>query len=259
MEKGKYYYDTRFRAKVLEEAHDIFLSKLDKKKQIKEPNGLSITKGSETWEFDSRAEFLAEVERADNYSFDHIAQDNRLILTQWSSYSRVLVRFPARSDIEDVFNVFERNIDSSKIVVESDPIKIFIGHGRDKQWRDLKDHLHDLHGFEVIAYEIGPRAGLSVKDVLEGMLNDSSFALLLLTGEDQHVDGDIHARQNVVHELGLFQGYLGFTRAIALLEDGVQQFSNILGVNQIRFSKGNIRETFGDILATIRREFEENN
>lgn len=115
--------------------------------------------------------------------------------------------------------------------------------------------MHDQHGLEVVAYEIGPRAGLSVKDVLDAMLNASSFALLVLTGEDQNVDGEWHARQNVIHELGLFQGRLGFTRAIALLEEGVQEFSNILGVNQIRFSKGNIRETFGDVVATVRREF----
>jgi predicted nucleotide-binding protein len=152
--------------------------------------------------------------------------------------------------------VFEKNVDKSKIVVETEPIKVFIGHGRDSQWRDLKDHLHDQHGLEVVAYEIGPRAGLSVKDILEEMLNDSSFALLVLTGEDQNIDGEWHARQNVIHELGLFQGSLGFASAIALLEDGVQEFSNILGVNQIRFSKGNIRETFGDVVATIRREFE---
>jgi predicted nucleotide-binding protein len=76
-----------------------------------------------------------------------------------------------------------------------------------------------------------------------------------LTGEDIHSDGEAHARENVIHELGLFQGRLRFTRAIALLEDGVHEFSNILGVNQIRFGRGRIRETFGDVVATIRREF----
>jgi predicted nucleotide-binding protein len=243
---------------VIEEAHDLFLSKLDSEKGIKPPQNLLVTKGPETWQFDSREEFLAEYESSDSYRFDHIAQDNRLIVAQYSANSTdVHVEFPARPDIEAIFNVFERNVPASKIVTESSPIKVFIGHGHDQQWRDLKDHLHDLHGVDVVAYEIGPRAGLSVKDVLEGMLNDSSFAILVLTGEDQHVDGEVHARQNVVHELGLFQGRLGFTRAVALLEDGVQEFSNILGVNQIRFSKGNIRETFGDVLATIRREFEE--
>jgi hypothetical protein len=42
-----------------------------------------------------------------------------------------------------------------------------------------------------------------------------------------------------------------------LLEEEVVEFSNIHGLNQIRFHKGNIRETFGEVLATIRREFAE--
>ena len=89
------------------------------------------------------------------------------------------------------------------------------------------------------------------------MVDESSFALLVLTGEDLHVDGELHARNNVIHELGLFQGSLGFRKAIALLEEGVTEFSNILGVNEIRFGKGRIRECFGDVLATINREFSE--
>lgn len=134
-------------------------------------------------------------------------------------------------------------------------ITVFIGHGADRQWRDLKDHLQDQHKIKVIAYEISPRAGLSVKEVLEKMLSESSFAILVLTGEDIHSDGELHARENVVHECGLFQGHLGFTKAIVLLEQGVKEFSNILGINQIRFPKGGIRQTFGDVVATIRREF----
>jgi len=139
-------------------------------------------------------------------------------------------------------------------MVESKPIKIFIGHGHNDQWRDLKDHLHEKHGFDVVAYEIGPRSGLSVKEVLETMLNESSFAFLILTGDDVDSEGEMHARENVIHEAGLFQGRLGFRRAIILKEDGVKEFSNIYGLNQIRFSKGSIRETFGDVLATIKRE-----
>lgn len=260
MEKTKYYYKTRFSADVLQEAPDLFLSKLAQDQPIGTPQSLRVTSGNETWNFDTREELLAECGAADSFRFDHIAPGSRLILDVWSghrSYAYVHAAFPNRSDIEAIFNVFEKHVDSSRIVVETDPIKVFIGHGRGSQWRDLKDHLHDQHGLEVVAYEIGPRAGRSVKEVLEGMLTDSSFALLVLTGEDQHADGQLHARQNVVHELGLFQGRLGFTRAVALLEEGVKEFSNILGVNRIRFSIGDIRETFGDVLATIRREFQE--
>ena len=84
----------------------------------------------------------------------------------------------------------------------------------------------------------------------------SSLALLVLTGDDKVADGTYRARQNLIHEAGLFQGKLGISRAIILMEDGVEEFSNIAGIHQIRFSKGNIKETFGDVLATIRREFD---
>jgi len=76
-----------------------------------------------------------------------------------------------------------------------------------------------------------------------------------MTAEDQTIHGHFRPRQNVVHETGLFQGRLGFNRAIVLLEDGVEEFSNLHGIEQIRFSQGNIRETYGEILATIKREF----
>ena len=254
MEKRKYYYKTRFPAEVIESAHDLFLSKLDPKEDIENPDGLSISYENETWNYDSREEFLAEYPKAEEYEFYHIAQKNRLFIMGHSYDVSVSVEFPNRAEIESIFQVFEKNLDRSTIRVDSQPIKIFIGHGHNNQWRDLKDHLHEQHGFDVTAYEVGPRAGLSVKEVLESMLNESSFAFLVLTGEDIGTYGEMHARENVVHELGLFQGRLGFIHAIVLLEEGVHEFSNILGLNQIRFSKGNIRETFGDVLATIRRE-----
>ncbi len=76
-----------------------------------------------------------------------------------------------------------------------------------------------------------------------------------MTGEDTMEDGTIRARQNVIHEIGLFQGRLGFTKAVVLKEEGTEEFSNLYGVHQIRYSKGNIKETFGDVLAVLKREF----
>ncbi|MDE0435165.1 MAG: nucleotide-binding protein, partial [Bryobacterales bacterium] len=92
-----------------------------------------------------------------------------------------------------------------------------------------------------------------VRDILQSMLERSSFALLVLTKEDETAQGNMRARQNVIHETGLFQGKLGFSRAIVLLENGTEDFSNISGVEQLRFNK--IQETFGDVLATLKREF----
>ena len=76
-----------------------------------------------------------------------------------------------------------------------------------------------------------------------------------MTAEDKTADGGMRARQNVIHEIGLFQGRLGFSRAIVLIEGDTELFSNLQGVHQLRYSPGNIKETYGDILATLRREF----
>ena len=132
--------------------------------------------------------------------------------------------------------------------------RIFIGHGRSAQWRDLKDHLTDKHGYQVNAYEVGVRSGYTITHILGEMLTESSFALIVMTDDDETADGQTRARQNVVHELGLFQGRLGFNRAIMVAESELEAFSNIDGVQQIRFNY-NIAETYGDVLATLRREF----
>jgi predicted nucleotide-binding protein len=73
-----------------------------------------------------------------------------------------------------------------------------------------------------------------------------------MTGEDETVAGSLNPRLNVVHELGLFQGKLGFKKAIILLKRGAAEFSNIAGLQQIRFT--DIKEIFGDVVATINRE-----
>ena len=105
-----------------------------------------------------------------------------------------------------------------------------------------------------MAYETGARAGHTIRDILQSMLERSSFALLVLTKEDETADCQMRARQNVVHETGLFQGKLGFSRAIVLLEKGTEDFSNIRGIEQVRFNK--IEETFGDVVATLKREYQ---
>lgn len=53
---------------------------------------------------------------------------------------------------------------------------------------------------------------------------------------------------------GLFQGRLGFERAIILLEEGCEEFSNILGLTQIRFPKGNIKAQFEEVRRILERE-----
>ncbi len=86
------------------------------------------------------------------------------------------------------------------------------------------------------------------------MLDSCDFAFIVLTAEDQHADGTSHPRLNCAHELGLFQGRLGQRLAIPLVEDGCEEFSNILGLSQIRFPPGNVMASSEEIRRVLERE-----
>lgn len=140
-----------------------------------------------------------------------------------------------------------------KSVVKTDG-KITIGHGRSDEWRTLKDFIQDRLKLDVDEFNQSSAAGMTTKERLEQMLDDSCFAFLVMTAEDEHADGSKHARENVIHEIGLFQGRLGFRRGIILLEHGCQEFSNIHGISQIRFTAGRMREVFEEIRGVLERE-----
>ena len=111
----------------------------------------------------------------------------------------------------------------------------------------LRDYLRDERELEWDEFNRVPAAGMAIKERLEIMLNNATFAFLVMTAEDETADGAMQARMNVIHEAGLFQGRLGFDKAIILLEDECKEFSNIHGLGQIRFPKGNIEAAFEEI------------
>jgi hypothetical protein len=131
---------------------------------------------------------------------------------------------------------------------------VFIGHGRSGAWRELKDFVNARLGLPWDEFNRVPVAGLTNITRLSEMLDAAAIALLVMTAEDEMADGGVQARMNVVHEAGLFQGRLGFTRAIVLLEEGCSEFSNIQGLGQIRFPKGRISAAFEDVRLVLERE-----
>lgn len=266
MERTKDYLRVEFTPTALRKIVETF------KDIVKDPGKasfrtLAIKKKQESWRYDTFEEFLAQF--TDEASYAHVTLSHPdltleiSILPAGYNPTQVSISSRNRDAILRLGNVID--ICAEDCFVPAPPEtkkelpkpKIFIGHGGSSQWRDLKDHLHELHGYEVVAYETGARAGHTIRDVIAEMLDCSSFAVLVMTGEDPMGDGTVRARQNVIHEIGLFQGRLGFSKALVLKEEGTEEFSNIHGVNQIRYTKGNIKETFGDVLAVLKREFRE--
>lgn len=131
---------------------------------------------------------------------------------------------------------------------------VFIGHGRSLLWKELKDFIQERLHLPWDEFNRIPVAGITNIARLSEMLDSAIIALLVMTAEDEQSDGNKRARMNVIHEAGLFQGRLGFTRAIVLLEEGCEEFSNIQGLGQIRFPKGNIKASFEEIRQVLERE-----
>lgn len=131
---------------------------------------------------------------------------------------------------------------------------VFIGHGRSYVWRDLKDFVQDRLKLPWDEFNRVPVAGVTNITRLSEMLDAAAIAFLVMTAEDERADGSIQARMNVIHEAGLFQGRLGFMRAIILLEEGCEPFSNIDGLGQIRFPTGNITAAFEEVRRILERE-----
>jgi len=159
-----------------------------------------------------------------------------------------------RADIERLRPKVIEKSRREKNLVGTPSKKVFIGHGRSHLWLPLRNFLQSRLGLIVDEFNVEPTAGITTKERLEEMLNEATFAFLVMTAEDEQPDGTKRARENVIHEVGLFQGRLGFRRAIVMLEHGCNEFSNIAGVGEIRFGKGDIESKFEEVRRTLERE-----
>jgi predicted nucleotide-binding protein len=132
--------------------------------------------------------------------------------------------------------------------------RVFIGHGRSQVWKEVRDFVRDRLKLPYDEFNRIPTAGIATSVRLEQMLSDAAIAVIILTAEDETAGGEKQARQNVIHEAGLFQGRLGFRKAILLLEEGCSEFSNITGLGQIRFPTGDVSSKLDELRAVLERE-----
>lgn len=259
MQRKRAYHNTIFDA---ESIRDIF--GLAEKEAGRNPKRSTyyINQGRDSITYDTRDQLLAAMRQPfDSLSVTETYQDFSISLDVENFIrGEIASRASVFHETSDDFTLrYLRKFDEHehRCVARKVRPKIFIGHGRKPDWLSVRSHLHDLHHLDVVAFEIESRAGLPIPDVIHEMSRKSSFAVIVMAREDEWADGSLHARENVIHELGLCQGRLGITRTIALVEEGTSVFSNIIGHTFLPYPIGRIQLTFGDILAAIRREFPE--
>lgn len=191
-----------------------------------------------------------------------IDQLNRRFLEHSVSYqyaSGLILKVDSQDIHSEVVKPGEELPNNTQQAVNNSPInnenkKYFIGHGGSSEWLKLRNLLENTLKLPYEEFNRIPQAGKITSIRLKEMLESCRMAFLIMTGEDEHTDGTLHARGNVIHEIGLFQAQIGYERAIILLEDGCEIFSNIQGITYISFPKGNIEVAFEGIRDVLKRE-----
>jgi sugar/nucleoside kinase (ribokinase family) len=134
------------------------------------------------------------------------------------------------------------------------PRGVFVAHGMSPLWRSVRDYLRDDLGLDVHHFEETAHDSEEITGALDDYLRRCSFAVCLLTNEDRMAGGTSRARQNVIHEAGLFQGRYGFRRAALLVEDGCEVPSNVGGLIRHGFNGAHIEQAFTSLARHLRRE-----
>jgi predicted nucleotide-binding protein len=154
---------------------------------------------------------------------------------------------------EEIDSIVRDNRDFEISVTDLKP-RVFIGHGHSSDWKQVADFVSNELGLVVEEYEKRPVVGYTVTARLEQMLATSSLAIIVMSAEDKQEGETLRARQNVVHEVGLFQGRLGFDKVIPLRHKSCEIFSNLSGINEIEYDSENWSTVFAKIRGVAERE-----
>lgn len=135
------------------------------------------------------------------------------------------------------------------------PSRVFISHGRSEDWRVVQAHIERDLGIPTLELAQEPNRGRTVLQKLAEESDRCSYAVVVMTGDDE-IPGDApRARQNVMHEIGFFQGKFGLPSVCLLYEEGTDIPSNIHGLVYVPFPRVLVSAAFGALDRELRTAF----
>lgn len=147
--------------------------------------------------------------------------------------------------IRDIDQIFEIRANSELQQPHQNAIrKVFISHGNSNDWRKVQPHIEKDIGLATL--ELAQEENLG-QTILEKLIDNSAYcdsAVIVTTGDDIAQEAEARVRENVMHEIGFFQGRYGRNLVILLHEEGVNIPSNLHGLVYIPYPKNNIEAGF---------------
>jgi predicted nucleotide-binding protein len=160
-------------------------------------------------------------------------------------YSRDQLELLVR-DIDQVFEI-RANSELSQPTCQSatEQGRVFISHGRSADWREVQAYIEKDVGLATLELAQEPSAGQTIIEKLENNASSCDSAVIVMTGDDIGANGQVRARENVMHEIGFFQAKYGRSRVCLLHEEAVSIPTNLSGVVYVPFPEGNVAASFG--------------
>ena len=154
-------------------------------------------------------------------------------------------RAQAERLIRDIDQIFEIRANSELEQPKPEAMRrIFITHGRSKDWQAVQAFIERDVGLPTL--ELAQEANLG-RTIIEKLFDNAArcdSAVIVMTGDDIANEDEARVRENVMHEIGFFQGRYGRNFVILLHEDGVNIPTNLAGVAYIPFPKATIEAGF---------------
>jgi predicted nucleotide-binding protein len=122
--------------------------------------------------------------------------------------------------------------------------RVFITHGRSNDWRAVQALIEKDVRLPTIELAQEPNLGRTIIEKLIDNAARCDSAVIVMTSDDVANEDEARVRENVMHEIGFFQGCYGRNLVVLLHEDGVNIPTNLAGVAYIPFPKDNIEAGF---------------
>jgi predicted nucleotide-binding protein len=157
---------------------------------------------------------------------------------------------------QDIDYIFELRAHSELAAPNPEvPRRIFISHGRADYWREVQAFVERDLGVATLELAQEPNQGRTVLQKLQEESARCSFAIVVMSADDESSTGERRARENVMHEIGYFQGKFGLARLCLLHEEATNIPSNIHGLVYIPFPTGLVSAAFGALGREVRTVF----
>lgn len=149
--------------------------------------------------------------------------------------------------VRDIEQIFEIRSNSELVTPTATTPKrrVFISHGQANDWREVQQYIEKDIGLDTRELAQEANQGRTILEKLNATADECDGAVIVMTGDDLDADGQTRARENVIHEIGFFQGKYGLSRICLMHEEGVNIPSNIHGLVYTPFPKGTVTAAFG--------------